>query len=1311
MLALLIISGLFTSAGRNSHPAGINPSVNGKRLPYISCSGYSEADHLHNRLHGSNMDAPGAYPVVNDTIILPGVLPMETVKAELINTYGSDLVFRDILGNIMGSGLVQNNYKVKTKYYGTLVFRISGNENTRIDIESMVYTIRNDSMMNISRGTGRDMLLRNLMLFPEGVTADLTDQAGNSKFGGVVTGDRVVLTARDRVTKKILKISCHEPVVPSAYQTHRIAQPRIMPFSAPAYSDVVMTYRWYRDELQQPWAVPAAKSFHATDFRWCYLTIVSGKSYPDVDTWIKNYVIPGGFRISGALRPELNSTLRGQTYGWDMNVEKEDGSGSTSFCPNKPLGRQFFMEHVKALVSMGANHSIQIDDGNWKEYCYCKYCKAKATEWNLDIKSAAFHTKSVLEFYKWVQSETVNYAGVPFSYSANNGSYHLYDAWSAPIDFFIGECDPRWGYGADKYFADERLIAEPLGKMQVCNLSVKGLEEDDPTRVWRNRSIAGLAYGTGGNCIVPWDSWLHLPAGGRYYGSPEEYADIFGFIRSSSLLMEGYQTAFDYMPAYSDTRYGGNKVVTITGNTRAFAYMRVVPGDSSAAVVIHLVDWRESAASQPLTVNIKSEYLFSGQDFGIYLVEPEKFNSTVHDDVIAKADAFLKPGTFRGAMNEAVYKPLRKITRLTPVRNGSQVSVSLNSIPTYAMLVLVPSTHQADLSSNNYLVDHEANIIDYTGGAYSCELLSRISRPPLTSFMVLDASGNPVYGEVKSNCKLVLQSPEGRKIKEYSLQKGQVPGISVYKDPANVPLGSLLQFDPVALDSTGIPVVFTIRNNSGTVFSLDTIISSGSSFPVQYSFSQILPGNSAEFKITFRPFLQGSQESQVSICSKTSGVLSFNFTVKGEPDLNPVLKVEFNTVELPNNSGIVDFGKILLNESRLKNILVKNTGVDNLIITDVISGLTDFKILSKPAVVEPGKSGTIMIGFTPLAKTLYSTTVTIISNDKTNDVFKFTVKGEGSVPEDMNPFINVEYDAVEMVNNTGVVDFDSVQLEVSEKKYVVIRNAGVDDLILTDVNSGLGNFRIIDRPAVVEPGKADTVVIEFTPVKGISYSTVITIISNDKTNGVFKFTVEGKGYGIGQKPVLSVEYDGTLFENYAGVVDFGLVQLNGTATRKVLVRNLGATNLSISDLKSGMTNYKILSKPVSVEYGMTDTIEIGFTPILSFSYSTSIKITSNDYTNPEFMFTVKGKGTNTVTGFNEQESPSLLVYPNPAVSEVKVRFPGDFDVRLTSMVGETLLIKTGCIDEYILNFNEFRGMYIIEVRSGNRHYFEKLVIH
>ena len=270
MLALLIISGLFTSAGRNSHPAGINPSVNGKRLPYISCSGYSEADHLHNRLHGSNMDAPGAYPVVNDTIILPGVLPMETVKAELINTYGSDLVFRDILGNIMGSGLVQNNYKVKTKYYGTLVFRISGNENTRIDIESMVYTIRNDSMMNISRGTGRDMLLRNLMLFPEGVTADLTDQAGNSKFGGVVTGDRVVLTARDRVTKKILKISCHEPVVPSAYQTHRIAQPRIMPFSAPAYSDVVMTYRWYRDELQQPWAVPAAKSFHATDFRWCY---------------------------------------------------------------------------------------------------------------------------------------------------------------------------------------------------------------------------------------------------------------------------------------------------------------------------------------------------------------------------------------------------------------------------------------------------------------------------------------------------------------------------------------------------------------------------------------------------------------------------------------------------------------------------------------------------------------------------------------------------------------------------------------------------------------------------------------------------------------------------------------------------------------------------------------------------------------------------------------------------------------------------------------------------------------------------------
>ena len=66
----------------------------------------------------------------------------------------------------------------------------------------MVYTIRNDSLTNIARGTGKETLMQNIWLFPEGVTAQLTDYAGNPKTVGVETGDRLELTARNGVTKE-----------------------------------------------------------------------------------------------------------------------------------------------------------------------------------------------------------------------------------------------------------------------------------------------------------------------------------------------------------------------------------------------------------------------------------------------------------------------------------------------------------------------------------------------------------------------------------------------------------------------------------------------------------------------------------------------------------------------------------------------------------------------------------------------------------------------------------------------------------------------------------------------------------------------------------------------------------------------------------------------------------------------------------------------------------------------------------------------------------------------------------------------------
>ena len=56
------------------------------------------------------------------------------------------------------------------------------------------------------------------------------------------------------------------------------------------------------------------------------------------------------------------------------------------------------------------------------------------------------------------------------------------------------------------------------------------------------RQTIAMAYACGGHCMVPWDVYMPRDAP-RYFGTPEQYADLFGFIRSGSRYFDGYQQA------------------------------------------------------------------------------------------------------------------------------------------------------------------------------------------------------------------------------------------------------------------------------------------------------------------------------------------------------------------------------------------------------------------------------------------------------------------------------------------------------------------------------------------------------------------------------------------------------------------------------------------------------------------------------------------------------------------------------------------------------------------------------------------------
>ena len=126
--------------------------------------------------------------------------------------------------------------------------------------------------------------------------------------------------------------------------------------------------------------------------------------------------------------------------------------------------------------------------------------------------------------------------------------------WETPyflFDYGMGELELHDAAPNGLY----NLLVEgvPPGKQQVLTMPKSSnasywYTSDGTTTV---RAAIALAYALGGNMFTPWDIYLPVPAAeytektGRYYGQPEQYVDLFAFVRggAKALLEEGEELA------------------------------------------------------------------------------------------------------------------------------------------------------------------------------------------------------------------------------------------------------------------------------------------------------------------------------------------------------------------------------------------------------------------------------------------------------------------------------------------------------------------------------------------------------------------------------------------------------------------------------------------------------------------------------------------------------------------------------------------------------------------------------------------------
>lgn len=395
----------------------------------------------------------------------------------------------------------------------------------------------------------------------------------------------------------------------------------VRPAGFPRPSDVCFSSRWrHPSNAKDPHdTFRAAAGFHATGFYW-----ISG----DSKAWFEE-IKRRGYPFQGWLSTILPDKLFGNTrqQGRILN-ERGDlvtGPWMRAFkgwwgCLNSPEYRAVYLDYVKMYIDAGAD-SLQMDDPG-ENYtaiqwggCYCPHCREKAAR--LGKTPPEIQKESTEEFYRWIRREIDAYAGrhVPFSCNSHPGDKYFFDF---AFDFGLAEL-------ADAHARPEALYhavrdAQRRGKAQMFTYVSTSLE--------RTRAVIALAYACGTQVLVPWDVYIATGAP-RYFGKPEEYADLYGFARAAAGYLDGYEDAAVLLPQAPDPRHPRLPIAVRGGSEDLSLFVRAVPGQADAPVVVHCVD--TSPSPKPFHLDIDPARFFGDRPVTIDFLAPTRYDRATHE--------------------------------------------------------------------------------------------------------------------------------------------------------------------------------------------------------------------------------------------------------------------------------------------------------------------------------------------------------------------------------------------------------------------------------------------------------------------------------------------------------------------------------------------------------------------------------------------------------------------------------------------------------------------------------------------------------
>ena len=249
-----------------------------------------------------------------------------------------------------------------------------------------------------------------------------------------------------------------------------------------------------------------------------------------------------------------------------------------------------------------------------------------------------FQIDSSVAFHQRWRAELNRKAGRRIPVSCNNAA----SDWSTvrlAFDYCIGELSATKATPAQLY--ESVLQARTHGRLQTTTMPLKTVatpaEQESADWILHTRKTISTTYAIGSLIEMPWDTFL--PDGQRYFGKPENYADLTAFVRQIAVHLDGHAEAFATGCGVQDKRWNLMTPPLDLGAAapHILATVRAVPGAPETAALIHLVDWRDEP--QPFSLTVRMSQFRGDSSVTLRLLQPyAPFDRAAHEKAFDTRD-------------------------------------------------------------------------------------------------------------------------------------------------------------------------------------------------------------------------------------------------------------------------------------------------------------------------------------------------------------------------------------------------------------------------------------------------------------------------------------------------------------------------------------------------------------------------------------------------------------------------------------------------------------------------------------------------